>query len=211
MHKIKIVIVDDHPIVLQGFKQLLDDQEQLQIVGVFEEGLPVESFLKNNPIDVVLMDISLPDINGVLLCKQVKTRFPKTVVLMISNRSERSIILEAISNGASGYLLKNASIDELLLCIQQAVKGNTVYSKEVKDILNKPLPQNSTEVPNLTKREKEILVLLMEGKTSNKIAEELFLSPLTVDTHRKNILHKFNAKNIVELVSIVHQTAFFDS
>lgn len=211
MHKIKIVIVDDHPIVLQGFKQLLDDQEQLQIVGVFEEGLPVESFLKNNPIDVVLMDISLPDINGVLLCKQVKTRFPKTVVLMISNRSERSIILEAIANGASGYLLKNASIDELLLCIQQAVKGNTVYSKEVKDILNKPLPQNSTEVPNLTKREKEILVLLMEGKTSNKIAEELFLSPLTVDTHRKNILHKFNAKNIVELVSIVHQTAFFDS
>lgn len=164
MHKIKIVIVDDHPIVLQGFKQLLVDQEQLQIVGVFEEGLPVESFLKNNPIDVVLMDISLPDINGVLLCKQVKTRFPKTVVLMISNRSERSIILEAIANGASGYLLKNASIDELLLCIQQAVKGNTVYSKEVKDILNKPLPQNSTEVPNLTKREKEILVLLMEGK-----------------------------------------------
>lgn len=211
MHKIKIVIVDDHPIVLQGFKQLLDDQEQLQIVGVFEEGLPVESFLKNNPIDVVLMDISLPDINGVLLCKQVKTRFPKTVVLMISNRSERSIILEAIANGASGYLLKNASMNELLQCITQAMNGNIVFSNEVKEIISKPSSRDFDEMPKLTKREKEILRLLIEGKTSNKIADELFLSPFTVDTHRKNILHKFKTKNIVELVAKLHQIAYFES
>lgn len=205
MHNIKIAIVDDHPIVLQGFKQLLGEQDRLEIVGVFEEGAGISLFLKNNEAHVILMDISLPDANGVELCKEIKNKYPQTVVLMISNRSERSVILEAIDNGASGYLLKNASMEELLHCIYESVEGNIVFSKEVKEIISKPVHRDFAEVPKLTKREKEILRLLIDGKTSNKIAEELFLSPFTVDTHRKNILHKFKAKNIAELVSKVHQ------
>lgn len=203
MHNIKIAIVDDHPIVLQGFKQLLDEQEHIHIVGVFEEVAGIVSFLKHNHVDVLLLDISLPDGNGVTLCKEIKTKYPNTIILMISNRSERSVILEAISNGASGYVLKNASVQELIQCINNAFLGKTVYSQEILEILNKPISKEFDKVPNLTKREKEILKLLIEGKTSVKIAEELFLSPFTVDTHRKNILHKFQSKNVVELISKV--------
>ncbi|MBA5792761.1 response regulator transcription factor [Flavobacterium sp. xlx-214] len=205
MQKIKIAIVDDHPIVLQGFKQLLSENENTEIIGAFEEGAGILLFLKNNLVDVVLIDIELPDINGVVLCKEIKEKHPEMVVLMVSNRSERSVILEAIKNGASGYLLKNASMNELLQCITQAMNGNIVFSKEVKEIISKPSARDLDEVPKLTKREKEILRLLIEGKTSNKIADELFLSPFTVDTHRKNILHKFKAKNVAELVSKAHQ------
>ena len=211
MQKIKIAIVDDHPIVLQGFKQLLSENENTEIIGAFEEGAGILLFLKNNQADVILIDIELPDVNGVILCKEIKEKYPQIVVLMVSNRSERSIILEAIKNGASGYLLKNASMNELLQCITQAMNGNIVFSNEVKEIISKPSSRDFDEMPKLTKREKEILRLLIEGKTSNKIADELFLSPFTVDTHRKNILHKFKTKNIVELVAKLHQIAYFES
>ena len=199
---ITIAIVDDHPIVIQGLKQLLSNEKEIRIAAFFVDGNGIISYMKNNEVDVVLLDITLPDSNGIELCKEIKDISPNTSVLMLSNRSERSMIMQSLQNGASGYLLKNASLEELTSCIKQVIFGNIVFCSEVREIISKPVKNEFQGLPKLTKRETQILKMLAEGKTSNKIAEELFLSVLTIDTHRKNILQKCKAKNVAELVTI---------
>lgn len=204
-HKINIVIVDDHPIVVQGLKTMLENEKHFHIAATFNDGAGIRNFIKTNEADIVLLDITLPDSNGIELCAEIKKMRPETSVIMLSNRSERSIIMQCIQNGASGYLLKNATIDELHSCIRGALSGNIVFCNEVKEIISKPSQTELSGIPRLTKREKEILKLLTEGKTSVTIGEELFLSPLTVDTHRKNIIQKFQVKNVAELINVAVQ------
>lgn len=204
-HNINIAIVDDHPIVIQGIKMMLESEKHFNIVATFKEGAGIIDFIKKTNVDIVLLDITLPDCNGIELCADIKKLSPKTAVIMLSNRSERSIIMQCIQNGASGYLLKNASIDELYKCIRGAFSGDIVLCNEVKEIISKPSQNELSGIPRLTKREKEILKLITEGKTSIVIAEELFLSPLTVDTHRKNIIQKFQVKNVAELINVAKQ------
>lgn len=198
--KINIVIVDDHPIVIEGLKMMLASQSAFNIPETFTSGSEIIDFVQFNKVDIILLDITLPDANGTELCREIKKISPETSVIMFSNRSERSIIMQSIQNGASGYLLKNTSIHELVVCIKGALSGDIVFCNETKQIISRP-SQNDVPIPRLTKREKQILQLVAKGKTSNVIAEELFLSPLTVDTHRKNLLQKFQAKNSTELVN----------
>lgn len=205
MTDINIVILDDHPIVVAGLKQLLMNEKGLKIVGSFHKGSEILSFIKENPVDLILLDITLPDSNGIELCREIKKERPGIVILMLSNRSERSIIMQSIQYGASGYLLKNASTEELLYAIKESLAGNISFCNEVKAIISKPVTYDFNEFPKLTKREKEILKMITEGKTSLMIANELSLSVLTVDTHRKNIMNKFKAKNVAELTKIVVQ------
>ncbi|PWN66622.1 response regulator transcription factor [Chryseobacterium oncorhynchi] len=202
--RINIVIVDDHPIVIEGVKMMLNSQPFINIVETFTSGSEIISFIKSNKVDIILLDITLPDANGTELCREIKKISPSISVIMFSNRSERSIIMQSIQNGASGYLLKNTSIHELIVCIEGALSGDIVFCNETKEIISRP-SQNELQIPRLTKREKQILQLVARGKTSNMIAEELFLSPLTIDTHRKNLLQKFQAKNSTELVSYAIQ------
>jgi DNA-binding NarL/FixJ family response regulator len=204
-NKLLTALVDDHPIVIEGLKNLLKDESNIQLAGGFATGADVLSFIRINPLDLVLLDITLPDINGMELCKAIKKESVSTIVLILSNRTERSIIMQTIQNGASGYLLKNSSIDELRHCISEAVKGNICYSKEVMEIISRPSRNELLAAPRLTKREKQILPLIAEGKTSQAIGEELFLSPLTIDTHRKNLMQKFNVKNVAELIMSASQ------
>ena len=204
-HKINIVIVDDHPIVIEGLKIMLSHKPFFHLSKTFNNGGEVIQFIKSNEVDIILLDISLPDISGIQLCEEIKKVSPNTSVIMFSNRSERRIIMQCIQNGASGYLLKNVSLEELMECFHGALSGNIVFCNETKNIISKPSPQELTTTPRLTKREKQILQFLAKGKTSNEIADELFLSPLTVDTHRKNLLQKFGAKNSAELVHIAVQ------
>lgn len=208
-NKLLTAIVDDHPIVIEGLKNLLQAEINIQVIGGFSSGDDIITYLKTNQVDLILLDISLPDINGMDLCKIIKQESNSTIVLILSNRAERSIILQTIQNGASGYLLKNSSIDELRHCIAEAVKGEICYSKEVKEIISRPTKNQLEGVPRLTKREKQILFLLAEGKTSQIIAEELFLSPLTIDTHRKNLTQKFGVKNVAELIMAANQQHIF--
>lgn len=205
MTDINIVILDDHPIVVAGLKQLLMNEKGLNIIGSFHKGNEILSFIKENPVDLILLDITLPDSNGIELCREIKKERPEIVILMLSNRSERSIIMQSIQYGASGYLLKNASTEELLCSIKESLAGNITFCDEVKAIISKPVASEFNEFPKLTKREKEILKMITEGKTSLMIADELSLSVLTVDTHRKNIMNKFKAKNVAELTKIVVQ------
>ena len=204
IEKINIVIVDDHPIVIEGLRMMLRSQPFFNVAGSFASGAETLSFIRSEMVDIVLLDITLPDSNGTELCREIKKISPSTSVIMFSNRSERSIIMQSIQNGASGYLLKNTSIDDLVIGIRGALSGDIVFCNETKQIISLP-SQTTLPIPRLTKREKQILQMVAQGKTSNVIAEELFLSPLTVDTHRKNLLQKFQAKNSTELINLAVQ------
>jgi DNA-binding NarL/FixJ family response regulator len=199
---IKLAVVDDHPIVIQGIVSLINNLENMHVVGSFQSGSALISFLNNNEIDIVLLDIMLPDGNGIELCLQVKKLSPKTVVIAISNHTERSIIMQILQNGASGYILKNASVEELKNGIETALRGELAFSKEVMEIITKPSVNDLKGRPKFTKREKQILQLIAQGKTTTGIADELFLSPLTVETHRRNMMQKLDVKNSIELINI---------
>jgi DNA-binding NarL/FixJ family response regulator len=207
--KLLTAIVDDHPIVIEGLKILLQNEQNIQIVGGFGNGESILSYLKFNKVDLILLDITLPDINGMDLCQIIKKQSISINILILSNHTERSIIMQTIQNGASGYLLKNSSLDELRNCISEAIKGNICYSKEVSEIISRPSKNQLQGRPQLTKREKEILALIAEGKTSQIIAQQLFLSPLTVDTHRKNLMQKFDVKNVAELIMAANHQHMF--
>jgi len=198
--KIVLAIVDDHPMVIEGLKSLLKPETAIYTTVSFTKGREFISFLSQNEVDLVFLDISLPDANGIELCKEIKKTSPKTIVLGLSNQTERSIMLQMLQSGASGYLLKNVSPDELLTCIQEALHGLITFSREAKEIMGRTSKAGLNEVASITKREKQILQLLAQGKTTATIATELFLSPLTVDTHRKNLLQKFDVKNTAELL-----------
>ncbi|UEG55011.1 response regulator transcription factor [Mucilaginibacter daejeonensis] len=205
MPKLTTAVVDDHPIVIEGLKTLLANEDNLDIIGGFCTGTDLLAYITDHSLDLVLLDVTLPDISGTELCLKIKEASISTRILILSNHTERSIIMQAIQNGASGYLLKNSSIDELRHCIAEAVKGNICYSKEVMEIISRPNKNELQGVPRLTRREKEILALIAAGKTSQIIAQELFLSPLTVDTHRKNLIQKFGVKNVAELIMAAAQ------
>ncbi|MFW0718312.1 response regulator [Pedobacter sp. N23S346] len=207
--KLLTAIVDDHPIVIEGLKNMLKNEPNIEVVGGFQNGAEILSYLETGNVDLILLDITLPDMNGMELCLEIKKKYRSVIVLILSNRTERSIVVQTIQNGASGYLLKNSSLDELRLCIAEAVKGSICYSKEVMEILSRPSRNELIAAPRLTKREKQILELIAQGKTSQTIGEELFLSPLTIDTHRKNLLQKFQVRNVAELIMSANRQHLF--
>ncbi|ASZ12676.1 response regulator transcription factor [Chitinophaga pendula] len=206
--EVALAIVDDHPVVLQGLQSLLEHERHLHVTGCFTTGTDFLNFLPDNVVDIVLLDITLPDVNGMDLCKKIKSIAADTAVLVLSNHSERSIVMQMLQNGASGYLLKNAPAGELLSCIQEVLNGQVAFSNAVKEILAKPGSTALKSLPRLTRREHEILQLIADGQTTADIANHLFLSPLTVETHRRNLLQKFEAKNVATLIKIAVQQGF---
>jgi DNA-binding NarL/FixJ family response regulator len=203
--KLLTAIVDDHPIVIEGLKTLLQNEPNIELIGGFCNGMDILSYIRTNRIDLILLDVTLPDINGMELCQQIKKESVATIILILSNHTERSIIMQTIRNGASGYLLKNSNVEELRRCIAEAIKGNICYSKAVMEIISRPSKNELEGTPRLTRREKEILNMIAAGKTSQVIGQELFLSPLTIDTHRKNLIQKFGVKNVAELIMAASQ------
>lgn len=198
---ISVILVDDHPVVMEGLRSLLEKNKSLEILGCFTTGRDTLDFLSRRAADVVLLDISLPDMSGTDLCRQIKADEPRTCVLAISNHSERSIITQMLQNGASGYLLKNSSSEELTQSILSAIEGNLALTDEVKTILARG-ETSYKALPRLTRREKEVLRMVAEGMTTAAIAEKLFISPLTVETHRRNLMQKFEVNNSAALIKI---------
>lgn len=194
---IKVIIVDDHPVVLQGFEYMLHDVEGIAFVGKFADAASMLGYLKSNTVDVILLDINLPDSNGIDECMAIKQLYQDTSVIAISNINEYSIIQRMLNAGANGYFLKNASADEVILGIRKATEGETVLSKGIEDILRN---HETGDLPVITRREKEVLSLLSSGLNSVEIGEKIFISPLTVESHRRNLLQKFKANNVAALI-----------
>ena len=197
MTKIKVFIVDDHYMVIEGIRSLLQNEEGIEWAGHATNAASCLAFLQQQFPDVILMDINLPDKNGIDLCKEVKEKYPSVFILGLSTFNQQSFIQKMMNNGASGYVLKNATQEELMEAIETVSKGKTYLSDEVASSLRKELP---SEIPVVTRREKEVLLLIADGLTNAEIAKQLFLSTTTVDTHRKNLLAKFDVKNTASLI-----------
>lgn len=199
--EIGVFIIDDHPMVIEGLHSLISHLPGMHITGSAENGNDALAFLKNQHPDIILLDINLPDISGVDLCKQIKALYPHIKILGISTFSERSYISRMIENGASGYVIKNASPSEIAEAIQTVMAGKLYMNLSMEHLL-KPLNLNDDKIPELTKREKEVLNLIADGFTNSQIAQKLFISTSTVDTHRKNMLTKLNVNNTAALIRI---------
>lgn len=197
---LKLAIIDDHPMITEGLKSLLNTEKKFNVF-CFTKGKDALDFINKNTVDIVLLDIMLSDGSGLDFCKTIKLKYPNTIVVAISNQGERSIIFRFLENGGNGYILKNADANEIIDCINTAIKGELALSNEVQKIMLRS-PNASFEVPRITKREQQILKAISEGKTSAEIAEILFISVITVETHRRNLLQKFKTKNMIELVKI---------
>jgi DNA-binding NarL/FixJ family response regulator len=197
-----IAIIDDHPVVIEGLQKILLRDLAVKEIQEYNRGNDFIAYLKtqNQRIDIVLLDISLPDRNGIEICREIKSLTPDMCVLGFSNHNERSLIMQLLANGASGYLLKNASATELVGCIRAALDGQIAFSDEVKKIIARPSASQLKSIPPLTKREKQILRLIADGKTSAEIADELLISLFTVETHRRNLMQKFDVKNTASLI-----------
>ncbi|HEX2847683.1 MAG: response regulator transcription factor [Chitinophagaceae bacterium] len=195
--KASVFIVDDHYMVIEGIRSLLKNEKDIEWIGHATNAASCLSFLKQQQPDVILMDVSLPDKSGIDLCKEVKQKYPSVFVLGLSTFNQQAIIRNMTENGASGYILKNATKEELLKAITIVMSGKNYLSAEAA----LSLKEQDDKIPLITRREKEVLQLIAEGLTNTEIAEKLFISVATVNTHRKSLLEKFDAKNTAILIS----------
>lgn len=198
----KVFITDDHYVVVEGIRSLLQNEKSIEWMGHASNADSCLAFLQQQLPDVILMDISMPGKSGIELCKEVKEKYPSVFVIGLSTFNQQSFIQKMMDNGASGYVLKNATQKELMEAIEAVAKGKTYLSDEAASSLRK---YAESEIPVITRREKEVLELIAEGMTNNEIAAKLFISTTTVDTHRKNLLAKLEAKNTASLVRIATQ------
>jgi DNA-binding NarL/FixJ family response regulator len=195
----KALIVEDHPIVSDSLTNLIrssDLELECHHVTTAHDGL---AWLNGNKATIILLDINLPDMSGIEFCRIAKSRYAGLRVLAITSIEQRHVVDQMMAAGANGFILKSSDTAEILEAITQIISGNQFISKSVEDLLKGKLPVNS-DIPLLTRREVEVLKLIADGLTNQEIAEKLFISSWTVDSHRKNLLLKFNAKNTAILV-----------
>jgi len=201
MNGVSVLIVDDHYLVIEGVRSLLQNEKNIEWQGHATSRESCLAFLQHHQPDVILMDINLGKESGIDLCKTIKEKYPGIHILGLSTFNQQSFIQKIIENGASGYVLKNATKNELLEAIFTVNAGKTYLSGDAFQMLR---TKESTKII-LTRREKEVLELIANGLTNNEIAIKLFVSVTTVDTHRKNLLSKFHARNIASLVKMAVQ------
>ncbi|MFM9838670.1 MAG: response regulator [Cyclobacteriaceae bacterium] len=205
---ISILLIDDHPLVRDGIKTMLKDEPSVEIIGACKTGAEALAFLANEEPDIILLDISLPDMNGLELCEKIRSSNQQSKIIGLTSTNEAGIITGLLQRGGNGYLLKNMERAELLEAIQSVLKGKVYLSEAANEKVLEQfqnVKQTNEDAPLVTRREKEILQLLADGLKGPQIAEKLFLSPLTIETHRKNLLRKFNANSVQLLLKIARE------
>ncbi len=216
MPKINILLADDHKIVRDGIISLLSDEKEFNIVAEAENGIQVLNILKQERIDIIIMDISMPEMNGIECTKKIKQIYPEIHVLILSMYNEEQYINEVFKSGASGYILKNSGKEELIKAIKTIFSGKPYYSPEVTQTYIQSLvkPDNKkSDIENvineLSSREIEVLELIVNEFSNQEIAEKLSISIRTVDAHRRNLLNKIGVKNTAGLVKFAISNNIF--
>lgn len=201
MTKIRIVLADDHPLIRAGFRSLLGQSDDVEIVGEAEDGVELVDIVEGSKPDVVLMDISMPRMNGLDAMVRLLKDHPLLRFIILTMHEEREYVLQAIKSGASGYLLKNVDRFELENAISTVHKGDKYFSPFITNILAEAVTKPEPAEPvDLTPREREILQLVSEGKSTKLIADMLKISIRTVESHRINMLKKWKVNNTAELI-----------
>lgn len=185
--------------VVEGIRSLLLLEKEIDWIGHAMNAASCMAFLRQQQPDVILLDINLPDKSGIDLCKEIKDKYPDIQILGLSSFNQQSYIQKMVQNGASGYLLKNASQEEIVKAIKAVMDGGTFMSTEAANTIRE---NKNARIPVITRREKEVLLLIAEGLTNHAIAEKLFISTTTVDTHRNSLLSKFEVRNTANLVRL---------
>ena len=207
---IKVFIVEDHPLVIEGLAKMFEAETAFELVGFANTAADCMEFFNHHNADVIVMDINLPDMSGVDLCKIIKTKYAQINILALSTYNEGIYITKIIENGASGYLLKNVTKAELFEAIKTVANGLQYFSFETEKIYRIAIEQKKI-APILTKREIEILKLIANGLTNLQISKQLFISIDTVDTHRKNIYSKIEVNNTAQVIRWAIDNGFLTS
>jgi len=204
---IRLIIVDDHPLSREGIKALLSDVDFKAIVHVAGNGREALERFKIHPFDIALIDINMPEMSGIELTREIKKNYPATRVLALSMYDDHMFISQMIEAGASGYILKNVNLEDLLEAIQSVVNGGFYFSPDIRKVISEHvLPDNNPVITvkprtiHLSFREQEILNLIAREFTNQQIAGQLFISERTVETHRKNLFIKTRQKTIIGLI-----------
>jgi len=208
MKEISIILVDDHQLVRDGIKSLLSDNSNIKIIGEAQSAYEFFDLLKINEPDIVLLDISLPTMSGIEIAKILTTDFPKIKKLMLSMYTSEDFIFNSLRAGINGYLPKNTTREELLMAINEVNIGNEYFSKGISDTILKSYVKSAKygnsvsdgKLSNLTTREHEILLYVVEGMNNKSIADKLNISIRTVETHKTSIMRKLNLSSTVDLV-----------
>ena len=205
MHK--VAIADDHAMFVDGIESILRDEETIKVVDRCFDGKSVFPMLSKQQIDVLLLDINLPDMSGIEVAKKINTDFPDVKIIAVSMYNEESIVSEMLNNGAQGYILKNTGRAELVQAIETVAVGQTYFSKDVTEtimgaLLKKPTHKKTSTflIPEISKRELEVLALIVKEYITPEIAEKLFISLKTVESHRSSLVSKLNVRNSAGLV-----------
>lgn len=196
--KTGVFIVDDHYMVIEGIRSLLQTEKDIEWMGHATNATSCLAFLKMHTPDVILMDVNLPDMSGIDLCKEVGALKPSIHILGLSTFNQQPIIRNMMDNEAAGYVLKNATKEELMEAINTVMRGKNYLSMEAALALR----ETQNAMPLISRREREVLTLIADGFTNAEIAEKLFISVPTVNTHRKSLLAKFNVGNTAGLIKL---------
>jgi DNA-binding NarL/FixJ family response regulator len=201
---VRIVIVDDHQIVRDGLRSVMEKEPGLTVVAEADTGRQGIEVCRQVTPDVVVMDITMPDLNGIEATRQIKSEAPATRIIALSMHSDKRYVRRMIEAGATGYLLKESAIDEVVRAVKAVAAGGSYLSPEVADVFlegyrKRPGGRTQSFGPELTDREREVLQLLAEGKTSKEIADALSVSPKTVEAHRRQIMDKLDIHNVAGL------------
>jgi two-component system, NarL family, response regulator NreC len=202
--KTRILLADDHKIFRDGLRNLIEKEAGMEVVGEAENGRKTIKLIEKLAPTICIMDVSMPDMNGIEATRKITSETPNVKVIALSMHSDRRFVLGMLEAGASGYLLKDCAFGELVNAIRQVASGSSYLSPKIADVvvqgyLTKIPDSPLTKSVSLTSREREILQLIAEGLSSKDIAAHVFLSIKTVETHRRNIMQKLNMKSVAEL------------
>ncbi len=205
--KLSVIIADDHTLFINGLRMLLQNEPDVEILNVAADGKELLGLLHSHSPNLILLDINMPGINGLDALKRIKAYHPKIKVIMLSTYNEEQLIEKAKTGGADGYLFKNVDKAELLSAMHTVTQGGTHFPKKATEAVNNTFdePDPFLKQFQLTKREMELLQLIKQNYTNQQMADKLFLSIYTVETHRKNIMQKLQLKNPVELTKFIMQ------
>lgn len=211
-NKTNIIIVDDHQLVIDGLKSMLANEKNYVIKGEALNGQQALEMITAKPeeFQLVVTDITMPLMSGIELCKIIKEQFPHIKVLVLSMHNSISVVKDALNAEADGYLLKNTGQDEFIKAIERVLGDGTYFSQDILPIILNLFQKEKKETlkNSLTQREKEVLELIVQEYTSKEIAEKLFISKQTVDTHRINIMQKTDCKTLVGLIKYAIQSGY---
>lgn len=215
MRNIKVVIADDHTILRQGIKALLGNNERMEVVGEAKDGREAIRVTEELMPDVILMDIAMPGLNGLETTRRIKKKFPRIKILVLTMYTNEEYIFQILNAGADGYLVKETAFQDIISAIESVYKGEAFMSPSIsKKLINSYIQRargyQDEVCDTLTTREREIIQLIAEGNTSKKIAEALFISTKTVETHRNHIMDKLNIHNSIGLVKYAIRKGMVD-